>query len=160
MSSANATATLIDGRAIAAEVTARVAGEAARLRSETGIVPGLAVVLVGDDPASQVYVSGKGRKAEEVGFHSVQHTLPATTEAATLIKLVQDLNREPTIHGILVQLPLPAHIDSNRIIETIRPEKDVDGLHPVNAGRLASGIGVAMVPCTPAGCLNSGQTCD
>jgi len=146
-------ATLIDGRAVAAEVTARVTAEAARLKAEAGIVPGLAVVLVGDDPASQVYVAGKGRKAEEVGFHSVQHTLPAATDQATLIGLVEDLNRDPAIHGILVQLPLPAHIDRHRVIETIRPDKDVDGLHPVNVGRLASGMPGAMVPCTPAGAL-------
>jgi methylenetetrahydrofolate dehydrogenase (NADP+)/methenyltetrahydrofolate cyclohydrolase len=152
LSSANA-ATLIDGRAVAAEVIARAAEAAARLKAETGIVPGLAVVLVGDDPASQVYVAGKGRKAEEIGFHSVQHTLAAATDEATLIRLVEDLNRDPAIHGILVQLPLPAHIDKNRVIEAIRPDKDVDGLHPVNVGRLASGIPGAVVPCTPAGCL-------
>jgi len=152
-SSAEAGARLIDGRAVAVEIAARIGEEARRLKIETGIIPGLAVVLVGDDPASQVYVAGKGRKADEVGFHSVQHTLPATTEQATLLALVESLNGDPAIHGILVQLPLPVHIDRIRVIEAIRPEKDVDGLHPVNVGRLASGSPGAMVPCTPAGCL-------
>ncbi len=153
LSSAERSATLIDGRAVAAEVTQRVAAETARLKAEAGVVPGLAVVLVGDDPASQVYVAGKGRKAEELGFHSVQHTLKAATDEVSLIALVEDLNRDPGVHGILVQLPLPDHIDRHRVIEAIRPAKDVDGLHPVNAGRLANGMPGAMVPCTPAGSL-------
>ena len=143
----------IDGRKVAAEITARVAVETARLKAEIGIVPGLAVVLVGEDPASQVYVAGKGKTAAEVGFHSVQHTLAATVTEAELLGLVETLNRDPAIHGILVQFPLPRHLDKTRVIETIRPEKDVDGLHPINVGRLASGIAGAMVPCTPAGCL-------
>jgi methylenetetrahydrofolate dehydrogenase (NADP+)/methenyltetrahydrofolate cyclohydrolase len=151
--SSSAEARIIDGKAIAAEVTARVAEEARALKLATGAVPGLAVVLVGEDPASQVYVAGKGRKAEEIGFHSVQHTLPAATDQATLNALVERLNRDPAIHGILVQFPLPAHLDRRQVIETISPEKDVDGLHPVNAGRLASGFPDAMVPCTPAGCM-------
>jgi methylenetetrahydrofolate dehydrogenase (NADP+)/methenyltetrahydrofolate cyclohydrolase len=146
-------ARLIDGRAIAAGITARVAAEAARLQREAGVTPGLAVVLVGDDPASRLYVAGKGRKAEEIGFHSVQHDLPPTTGEAELLGLVERLNRDPAIHGILVQLPLPAHIDRTRAIEAIRPEKDVDGFHPINVGRLSTGAGFALVPCTPAGCL-------
>jgi len=152
-SSAERRATIIDGRAAAARVTARVAEETLRLKAEAGCIPGLAVVLVGDDPASRVYVGGKGRKAEELGFRSVQHSLPATTSEADLLALVAGLNADPAIHGILVQLPLPAEIDKNRVIEAIRPEKDVDGLHPINVGRLASGVGEAIVPCTPAGCL-------
>ena len=143
----------IDGRAVAAEVTGRVAAEARRLKAERGVVPGLAVVLVGNDPASEVYVAGKGRKAEEVGFFSIQHTLPAATSEADLLALVARLNGDARIHGILVQFPLPAHLDKTKVIEAIHPDKDVDGLNPVNVGRLASGIGGAIVPCTPAGCL-------
>jgi methylenetetrahydrofolate dehydrogenase (NADP+) / methenyltetrahydrofolate cyclohydrolase len=147
------TATLIDGRAVAAEMTARIADEARRLKAEAGLVPGLAVVLVGDDPASRVYVGSKGKTAGEVGFHSVQHTLPAATDQEALLALVDELNRDEQIHGILVQFPLPGHLDKTRVIEAIAPGKDVDGLHPINAGRLASGLPGAMVPCTPAGCL-------
>jgi methylenetetrahydrofolate dehydrogenase (NADP+)/methenyltetrahydrofolate cyclohydrolase len=115
----------------------------------------LAVVLVGEDPASQVYVGAKARKAEELGFHSVQHTLPADTPEAELLAVVDRLNRDPAIHGILVQFPLPEALDRNRnrIIAAISPDKDVDGLHPLNAGRLMTGIGTPMVPCTPAGCM-------
>src|SRR4051794_15797552 len=148
-----ATAHLIDGRQAAADITARVAVETDRLEAETGITPGLAVVLVGDDAASKVYVAGKGRTAEEIGFHSIQYTLPAEASEAEVLVLVERLNHDPTIHGILVQLPLPWGIDKNRVIQAIRPEKDVDGLHPMNAGRLAGGIPGAVVPCTPAGCL-------
>jgi methylenetetrahydrofolate dehydrogenase (NADP+)/methenyltetrahydrofolate cyclohydrolase len=112
------------------------------------------VVLVGEDPASQVYVKSKGRAAESCGFHSVQHTLPASTSQTDLIALVEALNADPAIHGILVQLPLPRHIDSTVVLETISPAKDVDGFHPVNAGLLAVGdIERALVPCTPAGSL-------
>ena len=152
-SSASGNAAIIDGRAVAARVTERVAEETRRLRAEAGVVPGLAVVLVGDDPASHVYVGAKGRKADELGFHSVQHTMAATTSEEELLALVEALNGNPEIHGILIQLPLPSHIDTDRVIEAIRPEKDVDGLHPVNIGRLASGAGESMVPCTPAGCM-------
>ena len=152
-SSGEGRARLIDGRAVAAEVTAKVAAEAQRLTTEAGVVPGLAVVLVGSDPASEVYVAAKGRKAEELGFRSVQHTLPAATGEAELLALVETLNRDPAIHGILVQFPLPGHLDQTKVVEAITPTKDVDGLHPINVGRLASGIGGAMVPCTPAGCL-------
>ena len=144
-------ARLIDGRAVAEEITRNLRGETERLKAGTGIVPGLAVVLVGEDPASRVYVGAKGKRAEELGFHSVQHTLPAETSEAALLALIERLNRDPAIHGILVQLPLPGHIDKTKVIEAIRPEKDVDGFHPINVGRLASGMGNALVPCTPAG---------
>jgi methylenetetrahydrofolate dehydrogenase (NADP+) / methenyltetrahydrofolate cyclohydrolase len=153
VASAPPTAELIDGRQAAADVTARVAVETDRLEAEEGISPGLAVILVGDDPASKVYVAGKTRTAEEIGFHSVQYTLPAEASEAEVLALVERLNHDATIHGILVQLPLPWGIDKHRIIEALRPEKDVDGLHPVNAGRLAAGASNMVVPCTPAGCL-------
>ena len=149
----SSSARVIDGRAVAAEVTARVAEETRRLKAETRVVPGLAVVLVGHDAASEIYVAGKGKKAEEVGFFSVQHSLPAETTEADLLALVDTLNRDPAIHGILVQFPLPRHLHRDKVIQAIRPEKDVDGLHPINVGRLASGIDGAMVPCTPAGCV-------
>jgi methylenetetrahydrofolate dehydrogenase (NADP+)/methenyltetrahydrofolate cyclohydrolase len=150
-SSVEMRARLIDGKAVAAEITERVAGETRRFNA-AGIVPGLAVVLVGDDAASQVYVGAKGRKAKELGFHSVQHNLPANTKEADLLRLVESLNEDATINGILVQLPLPGQIDTAKVIEAVHPDKDVDGFHPVNVGRLATG-GTAMVPCTPAGCL-------
>ena len=146
-------ARLIDGRAIAAGVTERLAQETRRLKEATGVVPGLAVVLVGEDPASQVYVAAKGRTAEKLGFLSVQHTLPAATGEAELLALVESLNRDPAVHGILVQFPVPPQIAQGHVVEAIRPEKDVDGLHPVNVGRLASGAEGAMIPCTPAGAM-------
>lgn len=143
-------ALLIDGKAASAAVLARVAAEAASLTKK----PGLAVVLVGEDPASQVYVKSKGKAAKECGFHSIQHDLPATTSEAELIALVKALNADPKIHGILVQLPLPKGIDSSKVLETIAPEKDVDGFHPVNVGLLATGLtDRALVPCTPAGAM-------
>jgi methylenetetrahydrofolate dehydrogenase (NADP+)/methenyltetrahydrofolate cyclohydrolase len=120
--------------------TARVRAETERLHKETGVRPGLAVVLVGTDPASEVYVRNKGRTAKEVGFHSVQHTLDAATSEADLLALVGKLNADPAIHGILVQMPLPKQIRSTAVIEAILPEKDVDGLSPVNAGRLSGGM--------------------
>ena len=146
------TARIIDGRALAAAETARIAEEAAALRLE-GIVPGLAVVLVGDDPASGVYVRNKGRTAKACGFHSVQHTLPADTSQGDLLALVEALNADPAIHGILVQLPLPAPLDAAATIAAIDPDKDVDGLHTINAGRLSVGDPGAIVPCTPLGCM-------
>ena len=146
-------AKLIDGRAVAEAIAVRLTAETRGLKAATGVVPGLAVVLVGEDPASRVYVGAKGKRAAELGFHSVQHNLPAETSEAELLGLIADLNRDPAIHGILVQLPLPPHIDKTKVIEAIRPEKDVDGFHPINVGRLASGAGEAMVPCTPAGSL-------
>jgi methylenetetrahydrofolate dehydrogenase (NADP+)/methenyltetrahydrofolate cyclohydrolase len=152
-SSAETAARVIDGRAVAAEITGRVAAETAAVKTRSGIVPGLAVVLVGDDPASRVYVGSKGRKAEELGFHSVQHTLPSDAPEADVLAVVESLNVDPAINGILVQLPLPGQIDTAKVIEAIRPDKDVDGFHPINVGRLVTGSGAALVPCTPAGCL-------
>lgn len=146
-------ASIIDGAAIAADLTERIAAAVPKLGGG-GLVPGLAVVLVGTDPASEVYVRNKSRTAERLGFRSVQHTLSAETSQADLIELVRELNASPAVHGILVQMPLPRHIDPRRVIEAIRPEKDVDGLHPVNVGRLASGeTEDVLVPCTPAGCM-------
>ncbi|WP_062205723.1 bifunctional methylenetetrahydrofolate dehydrogenase/methenyltetrahydrofolate cyclohydrolase FolD [Aureimonas sp. AU12] len=148
------TATSIDGKAAAAGVLerARLAGEA--LIEKTGVRPGLAVVLVGEDAASQVYVGSKGRTAEACGFHSVTHRLPADTSEADLLALIDRLNADPAIHGILQQLPLPRPLDANRVVGRIDPDKDVDGLTLVNAGRLASGMAAeAFVPCTPAGCM-------
>jgi methylenetetrahydrofolate dehydrogenase (NADP+)/methenyltetrahydrofolate cyclohydrolase len=154
LSSSDKAAAVIDGKAVAAEITASVAVETARLVSAGGRAPGLAVVLVGDDAASQVYVGAKGKKAKELGFHSVQHTLPADTTEADVLAIVADLNADPSIHGILVQLPLPRHIDTTKVIEAIDPAKDVDGFHPINVGRLAIGErDRALVSCTPAGCL-------
>lgn len=146
------TADIIDGKAFAAGLRARIAVEAARLRDGHGITPGLAVVLVGDDPASAVYVGAKGRATREAGMHSEEHRLAADTTEAALLALVDRLNRDPAIHGILVQLPLPEQIDEARILDAIAPAKDVDGFNVANAGRLATGQ-KAMVPCTPLGCL-------
>jgi methylenetetrahydrofolate dehydrogenase (NADP+)/methenyltetrahydrofolate cyclohydrolase len=144
---------IIDGKLVSQSVLAETAEKASALIAR-GVRPGLAVVLVGEDPASQVYVKSKGKAAESCGFHSVQHTLPATTSEADLVALVEALNRDAAIHGILVQLPLPRHINATRVLETISPAKDVDGFHPVNAGLLAIGdIDRALVPCTPAGSL-------
>ena len=146
-------ALIIDGKLVSQSVLAEVAEQAAALVAR-GVRPGLAVVIVGEDPASQVYVKSKGKAAEACGFHSVQHTLPVATTQAELIALVESLNADPAIHGILVQLPLPKHIDSTTVLETISPAKDVDGFHPVNAGLLAIGdIERALVPCTPAGSM-------
>jgi methylenetetrahydrofolate dehydrogenase (NADP+)/methenyltetrahydrofolate cyclohydrolase len=139
-------AALIDGKAFAEGLRARIASAVAGL----GAVPGLAVVLVGEDPASQVYVRNKGRQTLEAGLRSLEHKLPATTSEAELLGLIARLNADPEVDGILVQLPLPAQIDAQRVIGAIDPAKDVDGFHPVNVGRLASG-GQALVPCTPLG---------
>ncbi|MCO4318733.1 bifunctional methylenetetrahydrofolate dehydrogenase/methenyltetrahydrofolate cyclohydrolase FolD [Phyllobacterium sp. 21LDTY02-6] len=147
-------AVTINGREIAEDVVAKVKASAAELIASSGITPGIAVVIVGEDPASQVYVASKGRKARECGFHSVQHTLPESTSEAELVALVETLNADPLIHGILVQLPLPKHIDSGRIIQTISPDKDVDGFHFINVGKLGTGeLETAFVPCTPAGSM-------
>jgi methylenetetrahydrofolate dehydrogenase (NADP+) / methenyltetrahydrofolate cyclohydrolase len=144
-------ALLIDGKRASEQVLAEVA-EKTRALAAQGIQPGLAVVLVGEDPASQVYVKSKGKAAKACGFHSVQHDLPATTSEAELLALVERLNADPKIHGILLQLPLPNRLDPTRVIEAISPGKDVDGLHPVNSGLLAIGdVARALVPCTPAG---------
>ena len=145
-------ATLIDGKAFAATLRARV-GEAARaFEAAAGRKAGLAVVLVGEDPASQVYVRSKGKATLEAGMASFEHKLAADTAQADLIALVETLNADPAVDGILVQLPLPAGIDEKAVIETIDPDKDVDGLTPISAGRLASGL-PGLVPCTPLGCL-------
>ncbi|MHA7882880.1 bifunctional methylenetetrahydrofolate dehydrogenase/methenyltetrahydrofolate cyclohydrolase FolD, partial [Nitratireductor rhodophyticola] len=146
-------AEIIDGKALAEDVVAKVKTETVRL-TETGVTPGLAVVIVGEDPASQVYVASKSRRAKECGFHSVQHSLPEETGEEELVALVEELSADPAIHGILVQLPLPKHIDEGRIIQTIDPDKDVDGFHFINVGRLGTGaLGSAFVPCTPAGAM-------
>ncbi|MET3790858.1 bifunctional methylenetetrahydrofolate dehydrogenase/methenyltetrahydrofolate cyclohydrolase [Aquamicrobium terrae] len=145
---------VIDGKKRAAEVVERVKTLTADLAAGGGGKPGLAVVIVGEDPASQVYVASKSRTAKECGFHSVQHTLAADTGEADLLKLIGELNADPAIHGILVQLPLPGHIDSGKVIQTIAPEKDVDGFTFVNVGKLGTGEAeTAFVPCTPAGSM-------
>ncbi len=147
-------ADIIDGKLVAEDVVQTVKRLTADLTAGGNPAPGLAVVIVGEDPASQVYVSSKGKKAKECGFLSVQHTLPADTSEATLLKLIGDLNADPAIDGILVQLPLPGHIDSGKVIQTIAPEKDVDGFHFINVGKLGTGeLETAFVPCTPAGSM-------
>ncbi len=147
-------AVTINGKEIAEDVVSKVKLSAAELIKDTGVTPGIAVIIVGEDPASQVYVASKGRKARECGFHSVQHTLSADTSEEDLVALVDKLNADPLIHGILVQLPLPKHIDSGRIIQTISPDKDVDGFHFINVGKLGTGeLDSAFVPCTPAGSM-------
>ena len=145
-------ARLIDGKAAAAELRARVAAEVARFRVERGRSPGLAVVLVGEDPASEVYVRNKGKATLEAGMESFEHKLSADISETELIALVERLNADASVDAILVQLPLPDHIDADRVLTAIDPDKDVDGFHPVNAGRLAIGL-EGFVPCTPLGCL-------
>ena len=150
-------ASIIDGKAAAAQVRADVAARVAERVAQGRPAPGLAVVLVGEDPASQVYVRNKGRATREVGMASIEHKLPVSTSEADLLALIADLNRRPDVNGILVQLPLPKHIDQGKVIEAIDPAKDVDGFHPVNVGRLAAG-GKALAPCTPTGCLILAQS--
>lgn len=145
-------ATLIDGKAFAARLRGRIAQEVARIKADHGVTPGLAVVLVGEDPASAVYVRSKGRATVEVGMNSYEHRLPAETSQQELLALIARLNADAAVNGILVQLPLPAHLDETAVINAIAPEKDVDGFTVLNAGRLATGQR-AMVPCTPLGCL-------
>ncbi len=145
-------AEIIDGKQFAADLRKRMASAVETLVGQHGVKPGLAVVLVGEDPASQVYVHNKAKQAAEVGMNSFEHRLPADTDQATLMALVQELNADPVVHGILVQLPLPAHLDSEAVLDAIDPAKDVDGFHPINVGRLAVGKN-ALVPCTPLGCL-------
>ena len=146
------TAQIIDGKAIAHRLRADVAQRVAHLKSERGVTPGLAVVLVGDDAASQVYVRNKGLQTTEAGMASFDHKLPATTTEADLLALVGRLNRDAKVHGILVQLPLPPQINAEAVLRAIDPDKDVDGFHPINVGRLAIGE-PCLVPCTPTGCL-------
>jgi len=145
-------ATIIDGKAFAATVRANVADHVTALVNEHGITPGLAVVLVGEDPASQVYVRSKGKMTVEVGMNSVEHKLDVDTSEADLLALIAQLNADPAIHGILVQLPLPKHLNEDLVINSIDPAKDVDGFHVSNVGLLGTGQ-KSMVPCTPLGCL-------
>ncbi len=146
------TATVIDGKAFAANVRGQVAEHVARLKEVHGITPGLAVVLVGEDPASQVYVRSKGKQTVEVGMNSYEHKLPADTAEADLLALIDKLNTDPEVHGILVQLPLPKHLNEDLVMNSISPAKDVDGFHISNVGLLGTGQ-KSMVPCTPLGCL-------
>jgi methylenetetrahydrofolate dehydrogenase (NADP+)/methenyltetrahydrofolate cyclohydrolase len=146
------TATIIDGKARALALRESVTAGVADFVAAHGRAPGLTVVLVGDDPASAVYVRNKGRETRAAGMVSVEHRLPATTSEADLLALVAALNADDSVDGILVQLPLPRHVDADRVLAAIDPAKDVDGFHPVNAGRLATGLD-ALVPCTPSGCL-------
>jgi methylenetetrahydrofolate dehydrogenase (NADP+)/methenyltetrahydrofolate cyclohydrolase len=144
---------IIDGKAFAAALRGRIAERVQRLQAEAGLRPGLAVVLVGENPASQVYVRNKARQTTECGMQSFEHRLSAETSQEALLALVAKLNRDPAVHGILVQLPLPEQIDAEAVIDAIDPSKDVDGFHVVNAGLLATGAGKPLVPCTPLGCL-------
>ena len=146
------TATVIDGKEFAARVRAKVADHVTRLKDENGITPGLAVVLVGEDPASQVYVRSKGKMTVEVGMNSFEHKLDVNTSEEDLLALIEKLNNDPAVHGILCQLPLPKHLDEDLIINSISPAKDVDGFHISNVGLLGTGQ-KSMVPCTPLGCL-------
>ena len=145
-------ATTIDGKALAREMSADTARQAAELRARTGVLPTLAVVLVGEDPASQVYVRRKVKETAAAGMRSIEHRLDASIGQADLFGLIASLNADPGVHGILVQLPLPKQIDATRVLDAIDPAKDVDGFHPVNVGRLSTGIG-GLVPCTPLGCM-------
>jgi len=149
-----ATAIRIDGKAKAAEMSETITAETAALLKEHNLVPGLAVVIIGEDPASQVYVRNKKKRAESCGFHSVQHTLAEDVPQEEVLALIDELNNDAAIHGILVQLPLPGHLDEQLITQSISPGKDVDGFHFVNIGKLTSGnLSDAFVPCTPAGCM-------
>jgi methylenetetrahydrofolate dehydrogenase (NADP+) / methenyltetrahydrofolate cyclohydrolase len=145
-------AKIIDGKVIAAALREDCAQEAARLIRDHGVTPGLAVVLVGSDPASEVYVRSKGKQTRAAGMASFEHVLSADVAEADLLALIVKLNRDPAVHGILVQLPLPKSLDPQKIVAAIDPAKDVDGLHPINAGRLATGL-PALTPCTPLGCI-------
>ncbi len=145
-------ASIIDGKAFAATVREKVAAQVATLKADHGIIPGLAVVLVGEDPASEVYVRNKGKQTVEVGMNSYEHKLDANTSEDVLLALIDKLNNDPAVHGILVQLPLPGHLNEDLVINSIAPEKDADGFHISNVGLLGTGQ-KAMVPCTPLGCL-------
>jgi methylenetetrahydrofolate dehydrogenase (NADP+) / methenyltetrahydrofolate cyclohydrolase len=146
------TARIIDGKAYAKGLRERIASAVTKLKTEHGLIPGLAVVLVGEDPASQVYVRNKHKQTLEAGMNSWEHRLPVDTSEKHLLALVRQLNEDPSVHGILVQLPLPKHMDSAKVINALDPDKDVDGFHVINAGRLATGQG-SLVPCTPLGCI-------
>src|SRR5499426_1673666 len=150
-------ARIIDGKTIAADLRGKVADAVHRLRRDRGVVPGIAVVVVGDNPASQVYVRNKSKAVAESGMRAFDCKLPATTGEAELMDLVAKLNGDEEVSGILVQLPLPAHIDAQKILAAIDPAKDVDGFHPVNLGRLAAGL-PALAPCTPLGCIILAKT--
>ena len=143
---------LIDGKQFAAKLREKMTGQIASIKADHNIVPGLAVVLVGEDPASQVYVRSKGKQAKECGITSIEHKLEDTTSEEFLLNLINDMNKDPAINGILVQLPLPKHIDSAKVLQAIDPAKDVDGFHPINVGMLSTG-GEGMIPCTPLGSL-------
>jgi methylenetetrahydrofolate dehydrogenase (NADP+)/methenyltetrahydrofolate cyclohydrolase len=144
---------VLSGKVVAEGILDAVKEHTSRL-AKLGVRPGLAVVIVGEDPASQVYVTSKGKKAEECGFHSVKHELAATVTDAELLQVIDNLNNDSAINGILVQLPLPAHLDADKVIQSISPSKDVDGFHYVNVGMLGTGaVDKAFVPCTPAGCM-------
>ncbi len=147
-------ARLIDGRQSAAAVIQSVKSATEALRDRVGVPPGLAVIIVGDDPASHAYVGAKGRMAKDCGFTSIQHSLPATSTQDEIAALVASLNEDEAVHGILVQLPLPSHLDAEKITQSVRPEKDVDGLHVVNAGKVATGdLDGGLISCTPAGAM-------
>lgn len=150
--SSTRTATLIDGKTIAASLREEVGRKVAAMKADHGVTPGLAVVLVGENPASQVYVRNKGKQTREAGMNSYEHHLDADTSEKALLKLVRELNDDPKVHGILVQLPLPDQINADAVLTAIDPAKDVDGFHVINAGMLATGQD-GMVPCTPLGCL-------
>ena len=143
-------ARILDGKAVAEEIRRELGEETAVLRKERGVTPGLVTILVGEDPGSVSYVTAKGKAARELGFHSVQETLPATTSESDLLALVDRCNRDAKIHGILVQLPLPKHVDAEKVLLSIRPDKDVDAFHPVNVGKMVVG-NPDFLPCTPAG---------
>jgi methylenetetrahydrofolate dehydrogenase (NADP+)/methenyltetrahydrofolate cyclohydrolase len=145
-------AIIIDGKSIAADLRATVKAQTAQLRQARGIVPGLAVVLIGDDPASQSYVASKSRAVTEVGMRPFDHYLPANVSETELLSLVQKLNADPAVHGVLVQMPLPPQISAKLVVASIDPDKDVDGFHPLNAGRLVTGL-PALAPCTPIACI-------
>ncbi|MEM8795303.1 MAG: bifunctional methylenetetrahydrofolate dehydrogenase/methenyltetrahydrofolate cyclohydrolase FolD [Pseudomonadota bacterium] len=148
------TTKMIDGKAVAANVVETVARETEKLKAAHNLTPGIAVVIVGEDPASTVYVRNKALTAEKCGFKSVKHALPASTSEAELLAMVESLNKDPEIHGILVQLPVPDQIDDGKVIQAIAPEKDVDGFHFINVGKLGTGeTDTALVPCTPAGSM-------
>ena len=143
---------IIDGKQFAADLRGKMTTQIASLKEQHNIVPGLAVVLVGEDPASQVYVRNKGKQAKECGINSIEHKLDESTDEAFLLNLIDEMNQDPAINGILVQLPLPKHIDSDKVLNAIDPAKDVDGFHPINVGLLSTG-GKGMIPCTPLGSL-------